>query len=151
MRSWKFSKSLSSVMFLRKGISVLIPGFDSSPLRDANSTVSRLKWGARTPLTHRPLCCLSHSRISVVRPSYIPTYTHTFLLILEVMWLYRMLKQSAAKQKRRQKKTKLNYFQQINIYIALQYCLMDGKAFAWKSVTDSEIWFFKVTWQNTLK
>ena len=50
-----------------------------------------------------------------------------------------MLKQSAAKQKRRQKKTKLNYFQQINIYIALQYCLMDGKAFAWKSVTDSEI------------
>ena len=65
MRSWKFSKSLSSVMFLRKGISVLIPGFDSSPLRDANSTVSRLKWGARTPLTHRPLCCLSHSRISV--------------------------------------------------------------------------------------
>ena len=33
------------------------------------------------------------------------------------------------------KKTKLNYLQQINIYIALQYCLMDGKAFAWKSVT----------------
>ena len=29
MRSWKFSKSLSSVMFLRKGSSVLIPGFDS--------------------------------------------------------------------------------------------------------------------------
>ena len=34
-------------------------------------------------------------------------------------------------------KTKLNYLQQINIYTALQYCLMDGKAFAWKSVTDS--------------
>ena len=37
------------------------------------------------------------------------------------------------------KKTKLNYLQQINIYIALQYCLMDGKAFAWKSVTDSAL------------
>ena len=24
----------------------------------------------------------------------------------------------------------------MNIYIALQYCLMDDKAFAWKSVTD---------------
>ena len=34
------------------------------------------------------------------------------------------------------KKTKLNYLQQIVIHIALQYCLMDGKAFAWKSVTD---------------
>ena len=37
------------------------------------------------------------------------------------------------------KKTKLNYLQQMNIYIALQYCLMDGKAFAWKSVTDSAL------------
>ena len=37
------------------------------------------------------------------------------------------------------KKNKLNYLQQINIYIALQYCLMDGKAFAWKSVTDSAL------------
>ena len=27
----------------------------------------------------------------------------------------------------------------MNIYIALQYCLMDGKAFAWKSVTDSAL------------
>ena len=52
------------------------------------------------------------------------------------MWLYRMLKQSATNRKGG-KKTKLNYLQQINIYIALQYCLMDGKAFAWKSVTDS--------------
>ena len=63
------------------------------------------------------------------------TYIHTFLLILEVMWLYRMLKQRNRKGGKK-KKTKLNYLQQINIYIALQYCLMDGKAFAWKSVTD---------------
>ena len=34
---------------------------------------------------------------------------------------------------------KLNYLKQINIYIALHYCLMDGKAFAWKSVTDSAL------------
>ena len=40
MRSWKFSKSLY----------VLIPGFDSSLSRDANSTVSRLKWGTATVL-----------------------------------------------------------------------------------------------------
>ena len=40
MRSWKFSKSFSSVMFFRKGSSVLILGFDSSLSRDANSTVS---------------------------------------------------------------------------------------------------------------
>ena len=38
--------------------------------------------------------------------------------------------------KNNNKKTKLDYLQQISIYIALQYCLMDGKAFAWKSVTD---------------
>ena len=50
MRSWKFSKSLSSVMFFGKGSSVLIPGFDSFLLRDANSTVSRLKWGTVTVL-----------------------------------------------------------------------------------------------------
>ena len=37
------------------------------------------------------------------------------------------------------KKTKLNYLQQRNIYIALQFCLMDGKALAWKSVTDSAL------------
>ena len=37
------------------------------------------------------------------------------------------------------KKTELNYLQQINIYIVLQYCLVDGKAFAWKSVTDSAL------------
>ena len=42
-------------------------------------------------------------------------------------------------EKERQKKTKLNYLQQINIYMALQYCLMDGKASAWKSVTDSAL------------
>ena len=34
---------------------------------------------------------------------------------------------------------KLNYLQHINIYIALQYCLMVGKAFAWKTVTDSAL------------
>ena len=50
MRSWKFSKSLSSVMFFRKGSSVLTPGFDSSLSRDANSTVLRLKWGTATIL-----------------------------------------------------------------------------------------------------
>ena len=50
MRSWKFSKSFSSVMFFRKGSSVLIPGFDSSLSRDANSTVSQLKWGTTTVL-----------------------------------------------------------------------------------------------------
>ena len=37
-------------MFFGKGSSVLIPGFDSFLLRDANSTVSRLKWGAVTVL-----------------------------------------------------------------------------------------------------
>ena len=42
-------------------------------------------------------------------------------------------------EKEAKKKTKLNYLQQMNIYIALQYCLMDGKAFAWKSVTDSAL------------
>ena len=46
---------------------------------------------------------------------------------------------SGETEKGAKKKTKLNYFQQINIYIALQYCLMDGKAFAWKSVTDSAL------------
>ena len=50
MRSWKFSKSLSSVMIFGKGSSVLIPGFDSLLSRDANSTVSRLKWGTVTVL-----------------------------------------------------------------------------------------------------
>ena len=44
-----------------------------------------------------------------------------------------------AKQKKKKKETKLNYLQQINIYIELQYCPMDGKAFAWKSVTDSAL------------
>ena len=44
-----------------------------------------------------------------------------------------------AKLKRGQNQIKSNYLQQINIYIALQYCLMDGKAFAWKSVTDSAL------------
>ena len=39
-------------------------------------------------------------------------------------------------EKEAKKKTKLNYLQQINIYITFQYCLMDAKAFAWKSVTD---------------
>ena len=37
-------------MFFGKGSSVLIPGFDSFLLRDANSTVSRLKWGTVTVL-----------------------------------------------------------------------------------------------------
>ena len=50
MKSWKFSKSLSSVMFFRKGSNVLIPRFDSSLSRDVNSTVSRLKWGTATIL-----------------------------------------------------------------------------------------------------
>ena len=30
---------------------------------------------------------------------------------------------------------KLNYLEHINVYIALQYCLMVGKAFAWKALT----------------
>ena len=51
MRSWKFSKSLSSVMVFGKGSSVLIPGFDSFLLQDANSTTSRLKWGTVTVLS----------------------------------------------------------------------------------------------------
>ena len=50
MRSWKFSKSLCSLTFFRKGSRVLIPKFDSSLSRDANSTVSRLKCGAGTVL-----------------------------------------------------------------------------------------------------
>ena len=50
MRSWNFSKSLSCVMFFGKGNSVLIPGFASFLLRDANSSVSRLKWGTVTVL-----------------------------------------------------------------------------------------------------
>ena len=50
MRFWNFSKSLSCVMFFGKGSSVLIPGFDSFLLRDANSSVSRLKWGRVTVL-----------------------------------------------------------------------------------------------------
>ena len=37
-------------MFFGKGSSVLIPGFDSFLLRDANSSVSRLKWGTVTVL-----------------------------------------------------------------------------------------------------
>ena len=32
---------------------------------------------------------------------------------------------------------KLNYLEHINVYIALQYCLMVGKAFAWKAVTNT--------------
>ena len=40
------------------------------------------------------------------------------------------------KEAKKKQNTKLNYLQQIYIYTALQYCLMDGKAFAWKSVTD---------------
>ena len=51
MRSWKFSKSLSFLMFFRKGSSVFIPGFDPSLSRDAYSTVSRLKWGTLTVLS----------------------------------------------------------------------------------------------------
>ena len=34
---------------------------------------------------------------------------------------------------------KLNYLQHVNGYIALQYCLMIGNAFAWKAVTDSAL------------
>ena len=71
MRSWKFSKSLSSVMFFRKGSSVLIPGFDSSPSRpchdwnEAQSTVLPMNpscgsW--RTPPGQRRLTLLSHCR-----------------------------------------------------------------------------------------
>ena len=41
--------------------------------------------------------------------------------------------------KKKKKETKLNYLQQINIYIEFQYCLMDGKTFARKSVTDSAL------------
>ena len=55
MRSWKFSISFSSVMFFAKGSSVLIPEFDSSLSRDANSTASQLKWGTATVLP-RNLC-----------------------------------------------------------------------------------------------
>ena len=36
------------------------------------------------------------------------------------------------KEAKKKKQTKLSYLQQINIYIAFQYCPMDGKAFAWK-------------------
>ena len=43
------------------------------------------------------------------------------------------------KEAKKKQNTKLNYLQQIYIYTALQYCLMDGKAFAWKSVTDSAL------------
>lgn len=43
------------------------------------------------------------------------------------------------KEAQKKQNTKLNYLQQINIYIALQYCLMDSKALAWKSVTDSAL------------
>ena len=43
------------------------------------------------------------------------------------------------KEAKKKKQTKLSYLQQINIYIAFQYCPMDGKAFAWKSVTDSAL------------
>ena len=60
MRSWKFSNSLSSVMFFRKESSVLIPGFDLSLSRDTNSTVSRLKWGTNS-FTHEPLWDVTHT------------------------------------------------------------------------------------------
>ena len=60
MRSWKFSNSLSSVMFFRKESSVLIPGFDLSLSRDTNSTVSRLKWGTNS-FTHEPLWVVTHT------------------------------------------------------------------------------------------
>ena len=43
------------------------------------------------------------------------------------------------KEAKKKKQTKLSYLQQINIYIAFQYCPMDGKAFAWKWVTDSAL------------
>ena len=42
-------------------------------------------------------------------------------------------------EKEAKKKINLSYLQQINIYIALQYCPIDGKAFAWKSVTNSAL------------
>ena len=71
MRSWKFSKSFSSVMIFRKGSSVLIPEFDSSPSRpchdwnEAQSTVLPMNprcgsW--RTPPGQRQLTLLSHCR-----------------------------------------------------------------------------------------
>ena len=53
------------------------------------------------------------------------------------------------KEAKKNQNTKLNYLQQINIYIALQYCLMDGKAFAWKSVTDSAL--TAVSWEGHSK
>ena len=64
-------------MFFGKGSSVLIPGFDSFLLRDANSTVSRLKWGTvtvlpmnlcgswRTPPGLRSSCVIKKSAFNV--------------------------------------------------------------------------------------
>ena len=62
MRSWKFLKSLSSVMFFGNGSSVLIPWFDSSLLRDANSTVSWMRHS--NSFTHEPLWVVTHINLS---------------------------------------------------------------------------------------
>ena len=85
MRSWKFSKSLSSVMFFRKGMSVLIPGFDSSLLRDANSTVSRLKWRTVTVL---PMNLRGSWRTP---PGQILSISRRFLIGLEVHTSWNLL------------------------------------------------------------
>ena len=65
------------------------------------------------------------------------TYTYIFINPRSHVTIQDAKTVSGEIEKEAKKKTKLNYLQQINIYITLQYCLMDGKAFAWKSVTDS--------------
>ena len=50
-------------MFFGKGSSVLIPGFDSFLLRDANSTVS-IEMRHSNSFTHEPLWAVTHTACS---------------------------------------------------------------------------------------
>ena len=134
-------------MFFGKGSSVLIPGFDSFLLRDANSTVSRLKWGTvtvlpmnlcgawRTPPDHLPSSSTIRCRSSnAADPSAAvlseplkdfccEAYIHTYIFInpRSHVTIQDAKTVSGEIEKEAKKETKLNYFQQINIYIALQY------------------------------
>ena len=66
-------------MFFGKGSSVLIPGFDSLLLRDANSTVSLLKWGTVTVLPMNFVGCDAHRLILACEPQ---THLRSSLLSL---------------------------------------------------------------------
>ena len=70
-------------MFVSQGMSVLNPGFDSSLLRDANSTVSPLKWSTVTVL---PMNLRGSSRTPPASTQWREFSSHLTLLSCQPCW-----------------------------------------------------------------